>query len=225
MTNTKQIKTALPCYTASEEFYNTLSHGAGVLIGFMILIACLNRAFLSSHPSAVFSGALFGISMIVTYAVSSVYHGLRAESAKRVLRVVDHCAIYFLIAGTYTPILLCKLADSYPINAYATLAAVWGLAILAAVLTAVDMHRFRHFSMVCYVGIGWSVIFSIVQVYEVLTPSGFSLLLSGGIAYTVGALIYNLGKRKNTRYMHSIFHLFTLLGSLLQGLCIIFFVL
>ena len=225
MTQTRHINRALPDYTRSEEFFNSLSHGAGAVLGLITLFACLYNAISDGNAVAIASGGIFGLSMILTYTISCIYHGLRAEAAKRVLRVVDHCTIYFLIAGTYTPILLCSLAHRYPVHAYVTLAVVWGLAAVAVTLTAIDMHRFRHFSMVCYVGIGWSIIFSIVQVFEVLTPSGFALLLGGGIAYTIGALIYNIGKKKNVRYLHSIFHLFTLLGSMLQGLCIIFYVL
>jgi len=217
--------TSLPDYTRGEERFNMISHIVGGGIGVLILITCICVGILRNNPLGIALGSLFGVSMIMLYTISSVYHGLRGVKAKRVLQVLDHCTIYFLIAGTYTPILICALAKKYPIHAWLTFAAVWGLAALAITLTAVDMHKYRHFSMACYIGIGWSVIFSIVQVFEVLTAPGFALLLGGGVAYTVGALIYGIGKKaKGIRYIHSIFHLFVILGSVLQALCIIMYV-
>lgn len=217
---------SLPDYTRGEELFNMISHIVGGGIGVLILIACIIVGAIRRNPLGVVLGILFGVSMIMLYTMSSIYHGLRGERAKRVFQVLDHCTIYFLIAGTYTPILLCRLAPKYPVHAWVTFGVVWGLTALAIVLTAVNMHKYRHFSMICYIGIGWSIIFSIVQVYEVLSTVGFVLLLSGGIAYTVGALIYNLGKKaKNVRYLHSVFHLFVICGSVLQALCIIIYVL
>ena len=104
-----------------------------------------------------------------------------------------------------------------------TLAAVWGLAILATTLTAIDIKKYKVFSMICYIGIGWAIIFSIKSMYAALTPAGFWLLLSGGIVYTVGAMLFKVGK--HYRYFHSIFHLFVLAGSILHTLCITLYVL
>lgn len=225
MTRTKLTDRVLPDYTKGEEIFNMTSHIVGGGIGILTIIACVLVAALHQNTLGIWLGAFFGSSMTVLYTMSSIYHGLRTNTSKKVFQIIDHCTIYFLIAGTYTPIMLCGLREDYPIHAWATFAAVWILTAIAITLTAIDLKKYRHFSMICYIGIGWSVIFSIVQVYEVLTPAGFWLLLSGGIAYTVGALIYNMAKKTKLRYIHSVFHIFTVIGSTLQALCIILYVL
>lgn len=223
MSRTKLKNRALPQYTKGEEIFNMVSHIVGGGVGVLTLIACILVAAFRKNTLGIVLGILFGVSMIMLYTMSSIYHGLTTNTSKKVFQVIDHCTIYFLIAGTYTPILLCSLAKVYPVHAWVTFGVVWGLTALATTLTAIDLHKYRHFSMICYIGIGWSIIFSIKQVFEVLSPAGFWLLLGGGIAYTVGALIYNIGKKK--KYFHSIFHLFTIIGSALQALCIIIYVL
>ena len=223
MSRTKLKNRALPQCTKGEEIFNMVSHIVGGGVGVLTLIACILVAAFRKNTLGIVLGILFGVSMIMLYTMSSIYHGLTTNTSKKVFQVIDHCTIYFLIAGTYTPILLCSLAKVYPVHAWVTFGVVWGLTALATTLTAIDLHKYRHFSMICYIGIGWSIIFSIKQVFEVLSPAGFWLLLGGGIAYTVGALIYNIGKKK--KYFHSIFHLFTIIGSALQALCIIIYVL
>ena len=131
---------------------------------------------------------------------------------KRVMQVIDHCTIYFLIAGSYMPVTLCVIRPYSP-----------ALAAVGIALTAVDLKKYQRFSMICYILMGWCVIVRIDMVRTLLGPSGFALLLWGGIAYTVGAVLYGLGKKR--RYMHSAFHVFTVIGSLLQFFCIILYVL
>ena len=143
--------------------------------------------------------------------------------AKRVLQVIDHCTIYLFIAGTYTPVMLCALRPVHPVWAWSILGAVWGIAVLAIVLNAIDLKKFKLFSMICYIGMGWCVIVGIKPVMEVVPAAGLWLLVLGGVAYTIGTVLYGMGKKK--RYMHSIFHLFCLIGSILQAVCILFYVL
>ena len=157
------------------------------------------------------------------YTISSVYHGLLPGTAKKVLQVIDHCTIYFLIAGTYTPILLSAFVPVYPLIGWGLLVAEWGLLAVAVTLTAIDLKKYNVFSMICYIGMGWGIIFFLPQALEVLTKQGFLVLLSGGIAYTIGAILYGIGSNKH--WMHSIFHIFVVIGSLLQFLSIYFFVL
>ena len=205
---------SLPTYTKGEEIFNRVSHIVGGAWGIAVLVLGIIIAAVGKNVAGVLCSIVFGVSMIMLYTVSSVYHGLRRNLAKKVFQVIDHCTIYFLIAGTYTPMLICGLGREYPVEAWVTFGIVWGLAALATTLTAIDMRKYRKFSMVCYIGMGWSVIFSIVKMYRTIGAFNFSLLLGGGILYTVGVIFYSLGKKK--KYFHSVFHLFVLAGSMAQ---------
>ena len=141
-----------------------------------------------------------------------------AEMGKKVMQVIDHCTIYFLIAGTYTPILISGFIPVYPGIGWGLLTIEWCLCFTAATLTAIDLKKYNAFSMICYIGMGWGIIFFLPQCMDILSPTGFYLLLSGGIAYTVGAILYGIGSK--LPWFHSIFHIFVVLGSLLQALAI-----
>ena len=132
-------------------------------------------------------------------------------------------SIYFLIAGTYTPMVLCALMKVDRAAAWGTFAVVWGLTILSKTLNAIDLKKYKVFSMIGYVGTGWAIIFNIGSMYDALGPTGFWLLLGGGILYTVGIIFYKVGSNK--RYFHSIFHIFVLLGSICHSLSVIFYAL
>ena len=200
-----------------------ISHIAGGAIGVIVLIAGLLISSRKNDPWGIVAGAVYGISFIQLYAISSIYHGLRPGMAKKVLQAIDHCSIYLFIAGSYTPVLLCAMRPSYPGWAWTLFGLVWGIAALATTFTAIDLKKFAVFSMICYIGMGWCVVLAVKPVLAVVPRTGLLLLLSGGIAYTIGAVIYGLGKRK--RYMHSLFHLFVVAGSVLQALCILIYVL
>ena len=150
--------------------------------------------------------------------MSSVYHGLRDGMGKRVLQVLDHCTIYVLIAGTYTPLLLSAMRPIDPVSSWGLLAVVWGLAAVAITLTAIDLKRFRVLSMVLYIGMGWTILFRLPLLIQAVGWGGFALILAGGLCYTVGAVLYGMGKKK--RYMHSVFHLFVIAGSVCHLLAI-----
>ena len=210
----------MPRYSVGEETMNMVTHIVGGAMGILVLILCLLRA---NTAAAWVGAAIYGGSMIALYAVSSVYHGLRPNMGKRVMQVIDHCTIYMLIAGTYTPIMLVAFVPVYPVIGWGLLAAQWGLAALAATLTAIDLKKYNAFSMVCYILMGWGIIFFLTQAMEVLGKQGFALLLAGGITYTVGAILYGIGSKKP--WFHSIFHIFVVLGSFLQFLAIFLYVL
>lgn len=222
MSRTKLKDRILPDYTHGEELFNMISHIVGGGLAVLVALACVVMAAWHGNVWGVVSGAIYGFTMIVLYTMSSVYHGLRSEMAKKVFQVIDHCTIYFLIAGTYTPITLTALRPTYPVAAWIIFGIVWGCAALAATLTAIDLHRYRVFSMICYIAMGWCIIFWIKPTIEVLTPTGALLILLGGIAYTIGAILYGLGKKH--RYMHAVFHLFVIAGSLLQFFAILLYV-
>lgn len=222
MKRTKLSDRLLPDYTKGEEIFNMVSHIAGGGLGVVALALCVIFSALHRDPWAIVGSSIYGVSLIALYTMSSVYHGLRPGTAKKVLQVLDHCTINFLIAGTYTPILFCAIRPVSPATAWIMFGVVWGCTALAVTLTAIDLKKYAVFSMICYLGMGWCVIFAIRIIIQALGPWGFGLLLAGGIAYTIGAVLYGLGKTR--RYMHSIFHLFVVLGSILQFFSIFFYV-
>ena len=152
---------SLPLYSLGEEIFSAVSHGAAALFGAAALVLLL--AACKKTPVTVASVSVFGGTMILLYTVSTLYHALNVNRAKRVFRVLDHCTIYLLIAGTYTPITLCCLGGTAGL---ALFCAVWGAAVLGIVLNAVGLERFKAVSMVCYIAMGWAVVFALGAVLE-----------------------------------------------------------
>ena len=208
----------LPDYTRGEEIMNMVTHIVGGGLGLLAGVLCILRACLQANPWGIAACSLYSFTLIGVYTISSVYHGLQESMAKRVMQVVDHCAIYFLIAGTYTAVLLGSLRTEFPRLAWSLFLLEWGLTAIAATLTAIDLKKYEVFSMLCYITMGWAILPFWRQVAQVLTAPGFALLLWGGIAYSIGAVLYGIGAKK--RWVHSIFHIFVILGSLLQFLAI-----
>lgn len=213
----------IPDYSKKEELLNTATHVLGVLFALWVLARGLNLAKLHNRALAVAGCWIYGLSMLVLYAVSSIYHGLPVCNAKRVMRIIDHCTIYLLIAGSYTPTLLTAIRPAHPVLAWIIFAAEWGLGLLAGVLTAIDMKKYSRASMFCYIAMGWLIVIAIKPTIEAVTVKGFLWLLAGGISYTVGAVLYKIGKKR--RYVHALFHVFVVLGSVLQAVCILEYVL
>lgn len=213
----------LPNYTKAEEITNTVTHIAGGVMGIAVLILCTVVASIRGDGWAVAASVIYGTSMVALYTVSSVYHGLTPGMAKKVMQVVDHCTIYFLIAGTYTMLLLTAIRPLYPAIAWGVFGFEWIMAAIATTLTAIDLKKYNVFSMICYIGMGWAIILFARQTLQAMTMPGFLLLLSGGIAYTIGAVLYGIGSRR--KWMHSVFHVFVVLGSVLQFLAVIFYAL
>lgn len=223
MRRTKLADRKLPIYTKGEEIFNMTTHIVGGALGVIALVLCIIFAAIHHNVYGVISSIIYGITMIVLYTMSSIYHGLHPNTtAKKVFQVLDHCSIFLLIAGSYTPFALCTLREYNIALGWSIFGIIWGLAILGIVLNAIDLKNFKVFSMICYLIMGWCIIVKMNVVIERLGWTGFSLLLAGGIVYTIGAIFYGVGKKK--KYMHSIFHLFIFAGSLLQFLCILLFV-
>lgn len=223
MKRTKLRDRSLPDYTRGEEIFNTVSHIVGGSFGVIALLACVLRSALYGDAWDVVGSAIYGASMILLYTVSSVYHGLHHPMGKKVMQILDHCTIYLLIGGTYTPILLCSIRPVSPGWAWTLFGIVWGLAAMAATFTAIDLKKYAVLSMICYIGMGWCIVIAADTAIRAIPLPGLLWLLFGGVAYTVGAVLYGLGKKH--RYMHSIFHLFVVAGSILQFVCILFYVL
>lgn len=212
----------LPFYTRGEEIFNFVSHVVGGGIAVVLLVLTIVRAS-QRDAWAVVSGTVYGVSLIAVYTISSVYHGLRPERAKKVLQVLDHCMIYFLILGSYLPILFCSIRPVSPVTAWVLFGVILALTAVAVTFTAIDLHKYRVLSMICYVGLGWCIIFAAPVARRAIPLPGQLWLLEGGVAYTVGAILYGVGRK--VRYMHAVFHLFVILGSLLQFICIYLWVL
>lgn len=213
----------LPDYTRGEEIMNMVTHIVGGAVGVAVLVLGVVIAAGRRDALAVTGCVVYGMAMICLYTVSSVYHGLLPCRGKKVMRVIDHCTIYLLIAGTYTPILLSGIRPQHPALAWTVFACEWGIALLAAAFTAIDLKKYSKLSMVCYIAMGWLIVIVLKPTIEAISLEGFFWLLAGGVSYTVGAVLYGVGKKR--RYFHSIFHIFVDLGSILQAVCILKYVL
>lgn len=223
MKRTKLCDRLLPIYSGGEECFHMVSHIVGGGIGVLVLVAGIFISIFRQDVWALVTSIIYGVSLILLYTMSSVYHGLHSPMAKKVMQVLDHCTIYFLIAGTYTPITLCAIRRVSPLWAWLLFGLVWGLAALAMTLTAIDLKKYACFSMICYIGMGWCVVIAVKPTMQAIAPAGLALLLAGGIAYTIGAVLYGLGKKR--KWMHAVFHLFVVVGSVLHALCVLIYVL
>ena len=212
MKRTKLADRSLPVYSVGEELVNTATHALGGVLGVIALILCVRKAWLDRGAAEITGAAIYGACLIILYSVSSIYHGLRPGMAKKVLQILDHCAIYFLIAGSYSIVGLGALRRENAMLGWSILGFEWALCILATTLTAIDLKRYNIFSMICYIGMGWAIIPLAALLFRILTPMGFWLLLAGGISYTLGAVLFAIHKK----WLHSIFHIFVVAGSVLQ---------
>ena len=213
----------LPKYTKGEEIFNMSSHIVGAAMGVVAIVLCSIFAAIRHNPYGVVSGCIFGVTMVLLYTMSSIYHGLKPDTtAKKVFQVLDHCSIFLLIAGSYTPFALCSLREYDPTTGWTIFGVIWGVAILGIILNAIDLKKYKVFSMICYLAMGWCIIVKINILPTLLGSVGFTLLVLGGIIYTIGAVLYGIGKKH--KYMHSVFHLCIFFASLLHFLCILLYV-
>ncbi len=219
----KKEKIPLPDYTKGEEIFNMVSHIVGGAMGIVVAVLCIVFAAKKGNPYSVVSASLFGSMMILLYSMSSIYHGLSSKlKAKKVFRVLDHCTIFFLIAGTYTPIALCTIRGYNKALGWTYFGIVWGLAALGVTLTAINLEKHKVLGMIFYIALGWCILPVIPRLIPLMGMGGMTFLFLGGISYTIGAVLYGIGKKK--RYMHSVFHIFIVIGSLLHFFCILFYV-
>ncbi len=222
MKRTKLKDRELPDYTRGEEIFNMVSHIVGGALAIAALVLCVIFSAIKGDAWSVVASAIYGATMVILYTMSSIYHGLKSNTAKKVFQIIDHCTIYFVIAGTYTPITLAGLRVNHPAIAFVIFGIVWACCLGAATFTAIDLERYKKMAMICYLGMGWCIIFFIKPTIEVLGLGGMVYLVTGGLAYTIGAVLYGIGKRK--RYFHSLFHLFVIAGSVLHFFMILFYV-
>jgi len=210
-------KIELPKYKLGEELINSISHGVGALLSIAALVLGIIKA---DSGLALFAILIYSISSIILYLISCIYHSLKRNNAKRIFRIIDHCSIFILIAGTYTPIVLLKLPS--PLGWW-IFGIVWAIAVIGIVLNSIDIKKFKNISMALYLIAGWCIIFSFKSLWENLNHIGILFTLLGGIMYTIGAIIYGVGKKY--KYMHSIFHIFCIIASVFFFITIYFYVL
>ncbi len=221
MMRTKLADRELPQYSKGEEIFNMVSHIVGGALSIIALVLCIVVAALHHNGYGVIASVIYGVTMISLYTMSSIYHGLHPCTGKKVMQIIDHCTIYFMIAGSYMPVVFCQIREKSTALCWIIFAIEWGLVAIATTLTAIDLKKYKVFSMICYIGMGWIIIFFIKLLIETISMAGIILFLIGGILYTIGAVIYGF-KRK---YAHCIFHIFVILGSIAHFFAIILYVL
>ncbi len=204
-------KVKLPDYTLGEELISAISHGIGAGLSIAALVLCVIKSANSGSAISVVSSAIFGTMLFLLYMMSTIYHSLKRNNAKRVFRVFDHCTIFLLIAGTYIPIVLVGIGGTVGWVYFGIIVAA---AILGIVLNAIDVQKYERMSLFCYIAMGWVIVFGFKALTDAIDKNGIILLIAGGVVYTVGAIIYRLGD--NIRYFHSIWHFFVLGGSILH---------
>ena len=200
--------------TKGEEIANAVSHGVGALLALTGAAILTVRGMMSGSRVTAASLTAYGFSLVLLYTASAVYHAVKGERLKAALRVMDHCSIYLLILGTYIPMSLLVIGGRLGWLLFLTNAT---LAAIGITLTAIDLKRFDKVSLVLYALMGWLVVVAMRTVLSSLTPLAAALLVGGGVAYTVGIVFY----RSRRSYMHFVWHLFVLAGSILQYLCIV----
>lgn len=202
-------------YSLGEEIFNSVSHGAGGLLSIAGTVVLIVFAAIYSNAWGVVSSAIYGASLIILYTMSTLYHAITNRKAKSFFRIMDHNTIFFLIAGTYTPITLVPLRGAF---GWVLFGIVWGAAIIGIVLNSIDLERFRKPSIVCYVAMGWVVLIAIKSMLRNVNTVSLWFLLIGGLFYTVGVIFYI---KKDKKYFHSIWHLFTVAGSVFHWFSIL----
>lgn len=215
-------------YTLGEEISNSITHGIGSLLSMAALVIMVVVAAIHHNTIGVVTSAIFGASLIILYTMSTLYHAISNEKAKKVLKVFDHCTIYLLIAGSYTPFTLVALRSVDPTKAWVIFSIVWAIAVFGIVLYAFFKNKFKVLNIVSYIVMGWVVVIAIPEIIQFFkmndAMAGFYLLLAGGLSYTLGVIFYAL-QTKNLRYFHTIWHLFVLGGSICHFLSVTLFVL
>ncbi len=208
-----------PLYSKGEELFNAISHIVGGGLGILFCLILLLATAKNPTPNKYITVAIYSFCIITLYTMSSLYHFLPQGTAKRIFRIFDHCTIFLLIAGCYTPFCLITFW-SQPMGKI-IFAVEWGLAIIGITLNAVNMQwkAVKIFSMISYVIMGWMIAFVLPQFLQAVSLPCFLWLLAGGVFYTVGILFYALGKKK--KYMHCVWHIFVLLGSIFQFVSIL----
>ena len=197
-------------YTLGEEIFNSVTHGVGSLLSIAGTVVLIVFSAINSDAFAVVSSAVYGASLIILYTMSTLYHSITNEKAKKFFRIMDHNTIFFLIAGTYTPYTLAVLRS--PLG-WVLFGVVWGAAAIGIVLNSIDLEKFSKISVVCYIAMGWVIIIAVKPLMNSMPFISFALLVAGGVFYTIGVIFYAI---KKVKYFHSVWHIFTVIGRALH---------
>lgn len=210
-------KVSIPKYTLGEEIANAISHGVGAALAIVALVLLIIKA---DSAIGVVTGVIYASIMILLYIISCIYHSLSPRlTGKKVLRVMDHCNVLLMVAGTYTPICLSMLGGAL---GWTMFGIVWGVTILAIVLNCIDIEKYKKMCLACNLLLGWAALIIIKPLVAACPFNGLVLLIGGGVVYSIGAILYGLGKKK--RYVHSIFHFFVVGASVLHFFMIYLYV-
>lgn len=218
--NIRRRMLKLPDYTLGEELMNSITHGVGALLGIAALVLCVIKSAIAGDAYGVVGGCIYGATLIILYSMSCIYHALGVNRAKKVFQTFDHCSIFLLIAGTYTPITLVAMRG---LIGWIIFGVVWAAAITGIVFNAIDVKKYKVMSMICYIAMGWVIILVFPEFLRLVPSKGVWLIFWGGVVYTIGAVIYGFGKK--ARYIHSIWHFFVLLGSVFHFFAIYLYML
>ena len=214
-------KIRIPNYSLSEELINAISHGIGAALSIAGLVLLIVKSADQHNGYALAASIVYGISLILLYTVSCVYHSLSPKlRAKKVLRVIDHCNVFLLVAGTFTPVCLVVLNG---INGWILFGIIWTVTLIGIVLNSIDVDKFNVASVACHLLAGWSMLFMINPLMSSFSKMGLIFLVIGGLCYSVGAILYGIGAKK--KYFHSVFHFFCLAGSIFHFFMIFSFIL
>jgi len=203
-------------YSAGEELANAITHGIGAVMGVAVLILLVVFSSLRKGPWEIVSCAIYGATFILLFLGSTLYHSARKPGVRRVMKTIDHSAIYLLIAGTYTPLTLAPLRGAL---GWSMFGAIWGAAMVGIILKAFFTGRFKALSLASYLFMGWFCVIAVKPLYQELTTTGFVMLVAGGLCYSVGAIFYAM---KSVKWSHAVWHLFVLAGSLCHFFSILF---
>ena len=213
------MATKIKSQTSLEERFNSLSHGITAVMGIAGLVILIVFGVQSDKDWSLFSGLVYGCSLLLLYTFSALYHGLRNKKIKHLFKILDHCGIYLLIAGTYTPVVLISIGG---LTGWIYFGIQWGMALFGIILKIFYTGKYNLISTLMYALMGWVIIFKIELVKTILAPTPYCLLLCGGLAYTVGIAFYLLDYRM--KFSHFTWHLFVILGSILHYIMILGYV-
>ena len=231
----------LPYYKLRHELWNSISHGLTALFGiaaFILMMLKISGVFtpnglhiMVNDPYAYVASAIYGFAIIVCMTISCIYHALAKNNGKRVLRVLDHDFVFFLVAGTYTPFCLIAMRELplWGINGtewsgWLIFALVWACIALGITMNSINIKKFSALSMIIYLCAGWLIIVNCVELFNAIGMEGFLLLLFGGISFSIGSILYGIGKSHSV-WFHTVFHWFVTLGIILQFLSVYLYVL